>query len=51
MERKLKPVLVGEELRGKGLRLFSPEEFRRLFGVTRRAAHKPIEIVAPPEVS
>lgn len=40
MERKLKPVLVGETLRGKGVRLFSPEEFRRLFGVTRRAAQE-----------
>jgi predicted transcriptional regulator of viral defense system len=40
MERKLKPIPVERMLRGKGVRLFSPEEFRRLFGVTLRAAQE-----------
>ena len=38
MERKLKPIPVQEALRARGLRLFSPEEFRRAFDVTLRAA-------------
>lgn len=40
MERKLKPITVERMLRGKGVRLFSPEEFHRLFGVTLRAAQE-----------
>lgn len=40
MERKLKPIIVEQRLRGKGVRLFSPEEFRRIFGVTLRAAQE-----------
>ena len=40
MERKLKPILVERMLRGKAVRLFSPEEFRRLFAVTLRAAQE-----------
>src|SRR3989338_11587014 len=40
MERKLKPILVERRLQQKGVRLFSPEEFRRLFGVTLRAAQE-----------
>lgn len=40
MERKLKPVIVGQKLKGKGVRLFSSEEFRRIFNVTRRAAQE-----------
>ncbi len=40
MERKLKPIEVQEKLRGKEIRLFSPEEFRRVFSVTVRAAQE-----------
>src|SRR3989344_3452385 len=40
MERKLKPIVVERILRGKGVRLFSPAEFRRLFAVTLRAAQE-----------
>ena len=40
MERKLKPILVERVLRSKGVRLFSPAEFRRLFGVTLRATQE-----------
>lgn len=40
MERKLKPLRVEHELEAKGIRLFTPEEFRRLFGVTLRAAQE-----------
>lgn len=40
MERKLKPLNVEHELEAKGMRLFTPEEFRRLFGVTLRAAQE-----------
>jgi len=40
MERKLKPILVERTLREKGIHLFSPEEFRRLFGVMLRAAQE-----------
>ena len=40
MERKLKPIFVERLLREKAIRLFSPEEFRRLFGVTRRASQE-----------
>lgn len=38
MERKLKPIQVQASLRAQGLRCFSPEEFRRAFRVTLRAA-------------
>lgn len=40
MERKLKPIAVERMLRDKGIRLFSPEEFRRFFGVTLSAARE-----------
>lgn len=40
MERKLKPIQVERMLLGKGLHLFSPEEFRRFFRVTLRAAQE-----------
>ncbi len=38
MTQKLKPIKVQETLRAKGLRLFSPEEFRRIFSVKEWAA-------------
>ena len=40
MERKLKPIEVQLKLQRKGVRLFSPEEFRRVFLVTLRAAQE-----------
>ena len=40
MERKLKPILVERVLREKGIRIFSPEEFRRLLEVTLRATQE-----------
>ena len=40
MTRKLKPLLVQEILKGKGVRLFSPEEFCRIFSVTLRASQE-----------
>lgn len=40
MERKLKPIEVQMKLREKGICLFSPEEFRRIFSVTLRAAQE-----------
>ena len=40
MKRKLKPILTLEILRKKEVRLFSPEEFRRIFGTSRRAAQE-----------
>lgn len=40
MERKLKPIPVERMLQQKGLHLFSPEEFRRLFRVTLRATQE-----------
>ncbi len=40
MERKLKPIEVQVKLQEKGIRLFSPEEFRRVFSVTLRAAQE-----------
>ncbi len=40
MERKLKPIQVQEKLREKKIRLFSPEEFCRVFPVTLRAAQE-----------
>ncbi len=40
MERKLKPVPVERMLQRSGVRIFSPQEFRRFFGVTLRAAQE-----------
>lgn len=40
MERKLKPLTVQETLREKRVQLFSPEEFRRIFFVSLRAAQE-----------
>lgn len=40
MERKLKPIYVQQYLRAKGVRLFSPSEFQRVFGVSLRAAQE-----------
>ncbi|MBI4043004.1 MAG: hypothetical protein HY391_05975 [Deltaproteobacteria bacterium] len=40
MERKLKPLIVQKVLEEKGVRLFSPEEFRRIFSVTLRNAQE-----------
>lgn len=40
MERKLKPLTVERMLNEKRVRLFSPDEFRRLFSVTLRAAQE-----------
>ena len=40
MERKLKPVFVQHHLLGKGARLFSPLDFRRVFGVSLRATQE-----------
>lgn len=40
MERKLKSIFVQEILKEKGIHLFSPEEFRRVFSVTLRAAQE-----------
>jgi predicted transcriptional regulator of viral defense system len=40
MERKLKPIFVQHTLQAKGVRLFSPSDFRRIFGVSLRAAQE-----------
>lgn len=40
MKRKLKPIYVQQALLGKGVRLFSPSDFQRLFGVSLRAAQE-----------
>ncbi|MFA4889532.1 MAG: hypothetical protein WC628_08190 [Candidatus Omnitrophota bacterium] len=40
MERKLKPIYVQQFLQAKGVRLFSPVDFQRLFGVSLRAAQE-----------
>jgi predicted transcriptional regulator of viral defense system len=40
MERKLKPIYVQQTLLGKGVRLFSPSDFQRVFGVSMRAAQE-----------
>ena len=40
MTRKLKSIQVQEILKEKGIRLFSPEELRRLFSVTLRASQE-----------
>jgi len=40
MERKLKPIYVQQALQAKGIRLFTPSEFQRVFGVSLRAAQE-----------
>ena len=40
MERKLKPVIVQQILKDKGIRLFSPVEFQWSFSVSLRAAQE-----------
>lgn len=40
MERKLKPIKVQEVLKEKKIHLFSPEEFRRIFSASLRAAQE-----------
>lgn len=40
MERKLKPIYVQQHLQAKGVRLFSPSDFRRIFGVSLRATQE-----------
>lgn len=40
MERKLKPLHVQQTLQAKGVRVFSPLDFRRLFGVSLRATQE-----------
>lgn len=40
MERKLKPIYVQQALQAKGVRLFSPSDFQRVFGVSLRAAQE-----------
>jgi len=40
MERKLKPIYVQQSLQVKGVRLFSPPDFQRIFGVSLRGAQE-----------
>jgi predicted transcriptional regulator of viral defense system len=40
MERKLKPLIVQDKLKAGRIHIFSPEEFRRVFSVTTRAAQE-----------
>ena len=40
MERKLKPIYVQQSLQAKGVRLFSPSDFQRVFGVSLRATQE-----------
>ena len=40
MERKLKPIYVQQTLQAKGVRLFSPSDFQRVFGVSLRASQE-----------
>lgn len=40
MERKLKPIYAQHVLQVKGIRLFSPVEFQRVFDVSLRAAQE-----------
>lgn len=40
MERKLKPIYVQQSLQSKGVRLFSPTDFKRVFGVSLRATQE-----------
>lgn len=40
MKRKLKPIFVQQSLQAKGVRLFSPSDFQRVFGVSLRATQE-----------
>ncbi|MDO9528910.1 MAG: hypothetical protein Q7J27_07110 [Syntrophales bacterium] len=40
MERKLKPIYVQQALQAKGVQLFSPSEFQRVFDVSLRATQE-----------
>lgn len=40
MERKLKPIYVQQTLQARGVCLFSPMDFQRVFGVSLRAAQE-----------
>ena len=40
MKRKLKPIFVQQSLQAKGVRLFSPLDFQRVFGVSLRATQE-----------
>jgi len=40
MKRKLKPIYVQQTLQVKGVRLFSPSDFQRVFGVSLRATQE-----------
>ena len=40
MKRKLKPIFVQQSLQEKGVRLFSPSDFQRVFGVSLRATQE-----------
>lgn len=40
MERKLKPIFVQQSLHTKGMRIFSPSDFQRVFSVSLRAAQE-----------
>ena len=40
MKRKLKPICVQQALQAKGVRLFSPMDFQRVFGVSLRATQE-----------
>ncbi len=40
MERKLKPIYVQQTLQAKSVRLFSPSDFQRVFGVSLRATQE-----------
>jgi len=40
MERKLKPIYVQQSLLAKGVRLFSPSDFQRIFDVSLRATQE-----------
>ena len=40
MERKLKPIYVQQSLQAKGVRLFSPSDFQRVFDVSLRGAQE-----------
>ena len=40
MERKLKPIYVQQFLLEKGIQLFSPSDFQRVFGVSLRATQE-----------
>ena len=40
MKRKLKPIYVQQTLQAKGVRLFSPSDFQRVFGVSLRATQE-----------